>query len=48
LLIYSNYSDIISRNGGEEFSVLMKNCPQVEALETAERIEVQFRNTSFY
>ena len=38
MLISSNYSDIVSRNGGEEFSILMKNFPQDEVLKTAERI----------
>lgn len=30
--------DIVSRNGGEEFSVLLPNCPHAVALEIAERI----------
>jgi diguanylate cyclase len=30
--------DIVSRNGGEEFSILLKNCPNKVACEIAERI----------
>lgn len=30
--------DIISRNGGEEFSVILPNCPLSQAIEVAERI----------
>ncbi|MFL0195200.1 diguanylate cyclase [Clostridium sp. WILCCON 0269] len=37
--------DIISRNGGEEFSVLLLNCPAVDAVQIAERIR---RNVEVY
>lgn len=30
--------DIVSRNGGEEFSVILPDCPQQQAVELAERI----------
>lgn len=30
--------DIVSRNGGEEFSILLINCPSAESIEIAERI----------
>lgn len=40
--------DIISRNGGEEFSVLLLNCPADCALEVAERIRKNVEGNKFY
>lgn len=37
--------DIISRNGGEEFSVILLDCPYERALEIAERIRKNVENT---
>lgn len=37
--------DIVSRNGGEEFSVILSECDQAMALEIAERIRKQVENT---
>lgn len=39
--------DIISRNGGEEFSVLLLNCPAAYALEAAERIRKNVEGKRF-
>ncbi|MCH5138470.1 diguanylate cyclase [Clostridiaceae bacterium UIB06] len=40
--------DIISRNGGEEFSVLLLNCPAAHALKIAERIRKNVEGNKFY
>lgn len=40
--------DIISRNGGEEFSVLLLNCPATCALEIAERIRKNVECNKFH
>lgn len=40
--------DIISRNGGEEFSVLLLNCPAAHALEVAERIRKNVEESKFH
>lgn len=49
ILLYStNYSDIVSRNGGEEFSVLMTDCPRDKVLEVAERLRETVENHKFY
>ncbi|WP_097027155.1 diguanylate cyclase [Clostridium peptidivorans] len=40
--------DIISRNGGEEFSVLLLNCPAAHALEVAERIRKNVESSKFH
>ncbi len=40
--------DIISRNGGEEFSILLLNCPTSRALEVAERIRETVETHKFY
>jgi diguanylate cyclase len=40
--------DIISRNGGEEFSVLLLDCPASHALEVAERIRKNVEAHKFY
>lgn len=40
--------DIISRNGGEEFSVLLANCPAAHALEVAERIRKNVEGNKFH
>lgn len=39
--------DVVSRNGGEEFSILLDNCSIAQALEVAERIRVAIENTKF-
>lgn len=39
--------DIVSRNGGEEFSVLLPDCPTNQALEVAERIRKAVKNKTF-
>jgi diguanylate cyclase len=39
--------DIISRNGGEEFSVILCNCPHEEAMIIAERTRLAFKNNVF-
>lgn len=39
--------DIISRNGGEEFSVILQDCPAVHAIEVAERIRKTIEMTAF-
>lgn len=48
LLSTCNVSDIISRNGGEEFSVLMTDCPRDKVLEVAERIRTVVQDHEFY
>jgi diguanylate cyclase len=40
--------DIVSRNGGEEFSILLLNCPTTRALEVAERIRKNVETHKFY
>lgn len=37
--------DIVSRNGGEEFSVILVNCPPAKAVEIAERIRKMVEST---
>ncbi|WP_313559748.1 diguanylate cyclase [Ruminiclostridium cellobioparum] len=39
--------DIVSRNGGEEFSVILPDCTSDLALEIAERLRKKVENTSF-
>ena len=39
--------DIISRNGGEEFSVLLLDCPATQAVEVAERIRTAVEKYPF-
>ncbi|MCX7614442.1 MAG: GGDEF domain-containing protein [Clostridiales bacterium] len=39
--------DIISRNGGEEFSVILLDCPLQRAVEVAERIRKNVEQSSF-
>ena len=48
LLSSSSYSDIVSRNGGEEFSVLMTDCPRDKVTEVAERIRKTVQKHKFY
>lgn len=48
LLSSCNYSDVVSRNGGEEFSVLMTDCPREKVLEVAERIRLAVQQHKFY
>jgi diguanylate cyclase len=43
----SRSADIISRNGGEEFSVILCHCPHEEALIIAERIRLAFKDNAF-
>ena len=40
--------DVISRMGGEEFSVLLLNCPKIKASKIAEKIRKKAENTDFY
>ncbi len=40
-------NDIISRNGGEEFSVILLDCPLKEAVEVAERIRKSVEQRDF-
>ncbi|SDG99746.1 GGDEF domain-containing protein [Desulfosporosinus hippei] len=47
LLSTSKVSDIISRNGGEEFSVLMTDCPLDKVYEVAERIRIAVQEHKF-
>ncbi len=39
--------DIVSRNGGEEFSIILPNCDSGLALDIAERIRQKVQNTPF-
>lgn len=39
--------DVVSRNGGEEFSVILLDCPQDQALKIAERIRSNVEKNSF-
>jgi len=48
LLSTCNVSDIVSGNGGEEFSVLMTDCPRDKVLEVAERIRTVVQDHKFY
>ncbi|MCO5384497.1 diguanylate cyclase [Desulfosporosinus sp.] len=48
LLSTSKISDIISRNGGEEFSVLMTDCPLDKIYKVAERIRIAVQEHKFY
>ncbi|OLN33539.1 diguanylate cyclase [Desulfosporosinus metallidurans] len=48
LLSSCSYSDIVSRNGGDEFSVLMTDCPRDKLLEVAERIRLAVQEHKFY
>lgn len=40
-------SDVVSRNGGEEFSMLLDNCPLEDAAVIAERVRSRVEETSF-
>jgi len=44
---YTRSFDIVSRNGGEEFTVLLLDCPLDKAVEKAELIRKVIENTSF-
>jgi len=48
LLSSSSSSDIVSRNGGEEFSILMTDCPRDKVMEVAERIRRVVEEHKFY
>lgn len=48
LLSSCSYSDIVSRNGGDEFSVLMTDCPREKLLGVAERIRLAVQDHKFY
>ncbi|WP_066189640.1 GGDEF domain-containing protein [Gracilibacillus timonensis] len=39
--------DVVSRNGGEEFSIILPNCPHQQALATAELIRSNVESHSF-
>lgn len=43
----SRFEDIVSRNGGEEFSVLLLDCPHSQAISIAERIRTTIQNHNF-
>lgn len=40
--------DIISRNGGEEFSVILLNCPSINAIQVAEKVRKNVEEHKFY
>ena len=48
LLTSSINSDTVSRNGGEEFSILMTDCPRDKILEVAERLRKTVAEHKFY
>lgn len=48
LLSSCSYSDVVSRNGGDEFSVLMTDCPRDKVLEVAERIRLRVQDHKFH
>jgi len=48
LLSRSSDTDFVYRNGGEEFSVLMTDCPRDKILEVAERIRKAVRDHKFH
>ncbi|MFZ3102439.1 MAG: diguanylate cyclase [Desulfitobacteriaceae bacterium] len=48
LLSSSSYSDFVSRNGGEEFSVILTDCPRDKVMEVAERIRKAVQEHKFY
>jgi len=48
LLSSSSPFDIVSRNGGEEFSILMTDCPRDKVMEVAERIRKVVQEHKFY
>jgi len=48
LLSSCSFSDIVSRNGGDEFSVLMTDCPRDKVLEVAERIRSTVQDHKFH
>ncbi len=48
LLSKSSHRDFFYRNGGEEFCVLMTDCPKDKILEVAERIRRAVRDHQFY
>ncbi|WP_462413566.1 GGDEF domain-containing protein [Neobacillus sp. Marseille-QA0830] len=43
----SRSQDLVSRNGGEEFTVLLRNCHYLQALEAAERIRTAVEKHPF-
>lgn len=48
LLNNSKPTDVVSRNGGEEFSVLMTDCPRDKVQEVAERIRKAVQEHKFH
>lgn len=47
LIEHSRSFDIVSRNGGEEFSVLLLDCPSTHAMRIAERIRLAIQDHVF-
>ncbi len=47
LTVSTREMDIVSRNGGEEFSILLPNCSREQASEIAERIRKTVEDTPF-
>jgi diguanylate cyclase len=47
LISSCSHRDIVSRNGGEEFSVVMTDCPRDKIMTVAERIRTAVENYSF-
>ena len=47
LRIATRMNDIISRNGGEEFTILLDNCSNREALEIGEQVRSTIEEISF-
>lgn len=39
--------DIVSRNGGEEFTILLLDCPEIQALQIAERVRYSVETHPF-
>lgn len=48
LLSSTSPTDIVSRNGGEEFSVIMTDCPGDKVLDVAERIRKEVQEHKFH
>lgn len=48
LLSSCSYSDIVSRNGGDEFSVLITDCPREKLIDVPERIRQRVQENKFH